>query len=52
MRQKRRFNFAQPVFFSLLLLIGMFLGFKVHIEIGSLLRSKTGNKIDKIFNLV
>ena len=52
MRQKRRFNFAQPVFFSLLLLIGMFLGFKFHVEIGSLLRSKTGNKIDQIFNLV
>jgi carboxyl-terminal processing protease len=52
MRHKRRFNFAQPVFFSLLLLIGMFLGFKFHVEIGSLLRSKTGNKIDQVFNLV
>jgi carboxyl-terminal processing protease len=52
MRQKRRFNFAQTVFFSLLLLIGMFLGFKFHVEIGSLLRSKTGNKIDQVFNLV
>jgi carboxyl-terminal processing protease len=52
MRHKRRFNFAQPVFFSLLLLIGMLLGFKFHVEIGSLLRSKTGNKIDQVFNLV
>jgi carboxyl-terminal processing protease len=52
MRHKRRFNFAQPIFFSLLLLIGMFLGFRFHVEIGSLLHSKTGNKIDQVFNLV
>ena len=52
MRQKRRFNFAQPILLSLLVLLGMLLGFKFSNEIGNLLSTKSGNKIDQVFHLV
>lgn len=52
MRHKRRFNFAQPILLSLLVLFGMLLGFKFSNEIGNLLSSKSGNKIDQVFHLV
>ncbi len=52
MQQKRRFYFLQPIFFAVVLILGMYFGFKFSDEIREATRSKSGNKFDQILRLI